>query len=102
MRSALQRHLVDIHQPKVDLVDQSRRLKCVPCRFAPEMASRHAAQPVVHERDQTIQRRGISLAPGHEQAGYIVRAQPVGHRIVRENRLLLRFLFYKAVSNPYG
>jgi hypothetical protein len=36
------------------------------------MAARHPAQFVVDERDQTVERRGVSLAPGQEQGRYIV------------------------------
>ena len=43
--------------------------------FASKMAARHAAQLVIHERDQTVERRGVALAPGQEQSGYIVHAE---------------------------
>jgi len=47
-------------------MDQSRRLEGVPRRFALEMAARHPAQLVIYERDQAVERRGVSLAPGEE------------------------------------
>ena len=39
----LQRHAVHIHEPQVDLMNERRRLQCVPWRLAPETAARHAA-----------------------------------------------------------
>jgi hypothetical protein len=39
------------------------------------MAARHPAQFVVDERDQAVERRGVSLAPGQEQVRYIVHAE---------------------------
>ena len=67
--------LVDIDQSKVDLVNERRRLKGVPRRFTAKMAARHPAQFVVDERDQAVERRGVSLAPGQEQVRYIVHAE---------------------------
>ena len=75
VRPVLQRHAVDIHQSKVDLMNERGRLKGVPRRFAAEMAARHPAQFVVDERDQAVERRGVSLAPGQEQVRYIVHAE---------------------------
>ena len=54
---------------------ERRRLEGVPRLFAPEMAARHAAQLVIHERDQAVERRRVALAPGQEQASYIVHAE---------------------------
>ena len=56
-------------------MDERRRLQCVPRRFAPETAARHAAQLVVHHRDQAVERRGVSLAPGQEQFRYFVHVE---------------------------
>ena len=39
------------------------------------MAARHPAQFVVDERDQAVERRGVSLAPGEEQVRDIVHAE---------------------------
>ena len=71
---------------------ERRRLEGVPRLFAPEMAARHAAQLVVHERDQTVERLGVALAPGQEQFSYIVARGAVRHRLVRENAAGLRIL----------
>jgi hypothetical protein len=70
-----QGHAVDIDQSKVDLVNECSRLKGVPRSFATKMATRHPTQFVVDERDQAVERRGISLAPGQEQVRYIVHAE---------------------------
>ena len=72
---ALQRHAVHIHESQVDLMNERRRLQCVPRRFAPETAARHAAQFVIHDRDQAVERRGVSLAPGQEQFSYFVHVE---------------------------
>jgi hypothetical protein len=66
VRPAIQCQTLHIHESQVDLMDQSRRLEGVPRRFALEMAARHPAQLVIYERDQAVERRGVSLAPGEE------------------------------------
>jgi hypothetical protein len=38
------------------------------------MPARYPAQFVVDERDQTVERLGVSLAPGEEQVRYVVHA----------------------------
>jgi len=35
----------------------------------PEMGARHAAQLVVHQRDQPLERRGVAAPPIEKQAG---------------------------------
>jgi hypothetical protein len=52
-------------------MNERRRLEGVPRLFAPEMAARHAAQLVIHDRDQTVERRDVSPAPRQEQSCYI-------------------------------
>ena len=66
---------IDIDEPKVDLVDECGRLKGVPRCLASQTAARHPAQFVVDERDQPVQRFGISLTPGQEQVRYIMHAE---------------------------
>jgi hypothetical protein len=44
----------------------------VPRRFVAETAARHAAQLVIDNRDQAVERRGISLTPGQKQFGDFV------------------------------
>ena len=75
VRPVLQRQSVHIHESQVDLMHERRRLKGVPRLFALEMAARHAAQLVIHERDQAVERLGVALAPGQEQSSYIVHAE---------------------------
>ncbi len=74
VRPVLQRQSVHIHESQVDLMHERRRLEGVPRLFALETAARHAAQLVIHERDQTVERLGVALAPGQEQSSYIVHA----------------------------
>jgi hypothetical protein len=56
-------------------VNECGRLKGVPRRFTANVPARHPAQFVVDERDQAVERRGISLAPGEQQVRYIVHAE---------------------------
>lgn len=71
----LQRQPVHIYESQVDLVHERRRLEGMPGKFALEMTARHAAQLVVHERDQTVERLGVATAPGQEQVSYIVHVE---------------------------
>jgi hypothetical protein len=68
----LQRHAVHIDESQVRLMNERRRLQGVPWGFAPETAARHAAQFVIHDRHQAVERRGISLTPGQKQFGDFV------------------------------
>jgi hypothetical protein len=68
--------LVHIHESQVDLMHERRRLEGVPRLFAPEMTARHPAQLLIHERNQTVERLAVALAPGEEQFSYIVHAEP--------------------------
>ena len=91
VRPARRRHAIHIHESQEDLVHESRRLQGVSGRFPAEMTARHAPQFVVHQRNQAVERRGVSLAPGQEQPGYVVRAGVVRHRLVRGKGAVLRF-----------
>jgi hypothetical protein len=71
-------------------MDERRRLEGVSWRFALEMAARHAAQLVIDEREQAVERRRVTLAPGQEQASYIVHGR-VCRWLVRETGAALRF-----------
>jgi hypothetical protein len=75
VRPARESQAIDIDESKVDLVDKCSRLKGVPRRLALETALRHPAQLVVDERDQAVERRGVSLAPGQEEFRYTVYAE---------------------------
>ena len=71
---------------------QSRRLEDVSGRFPSEMTARHPPQLVIHQRNQSVERRRVSLAPGQEQPGYFVNAGGVHHQLVRGKGSILRFL----------
>ena len=94
VRPALQRHAVHIHESQVDLMHQSRRLEAVSGTFPPEMPARDPAQLVIHERNQAVQRPGVSLTPRQEQPGDVIRARVVRHRISREAALLPMLVRY--------
>jgi hypothetical protein len=72
VRSARERCAACIHEPQVDLMDESCRLYREPWRFAAELTACHAPQLVVHKRDEAVERPIVSLAPGQEQAGDVV------------------------------
>ena len=74
VRAALQRHPIHIDETQEDLVDERRRLETVSGTFPPEMAARHAPQIVIQQRKQAVERRGVSLSPGQEELGDVVRA----------------------------
>ena len=74
VRPAFQRHAIHIHESQEDLMDERRRLEGVSGRFPPEMAARHPPQIVIHQRNQAVERRGVSLSPGQEQLGDVVHA----------------------------
>jgi hypothetical protein len=38
------------------------------------MAARHPPQIVVHQRNEAVERRGVSLSPGQEELGDVTRA----------------------------
>ena len=71
----LDRHAVHIHKSQIDLMNERRRLQWVQRRFCLQTAARHAAQLVVHDRDQAVERRGVALTPGQEQFGYFVHVE---------------------------
>ena len=74
-------------------MDQRGRLEGVSGRLSTEMSARHAPQLVIDERNQAVERRGVSLAPGQEQPGHFVHAGVVRHRLVRGKNSVLRFLY---------
>ncbi|HSC26155.1 MAG TPA: hypothetical protein VLD67_02715 [Vicinamibacterales bacterium] len=69
VRAALQRHPVHIDETQEDLVDERCRLARVAGTLPPEMAARHAPQIVIQQRNQPVERRGVSLSPGQEELG---------------------------------
>ena len=92
VRAALQRHAIHIHEPQEDLVHECRRLEGVSGRFPPEMAAGHPPQLVIQQRNQAVERRGVSLAPGQEEPGYVVVGGVVRHQLVMGKSPVLRFL----------
>lgn len=75
VRPARERHAIDVDEAKVGLVNKGGRLEGVPGSFAAEAAACHPAQFVIDERDQMVECRGVSLAPGQEQIRYIRHVQ---------------------------
>src|SRR6185503_3683645 len=69
----------------------TRRLEDVSRRFPPEVTACHPPQLVVDERNEAVERGGISLAPGPEEPGDFVSAGGVRHRLMRGTRSILRF-----------
>ena len=62
-------------ETKVGFVNQCRALQCVVGAFPPKVTSRQAAQFVVNQRNQSLSRTLISLAPIQEKL-----ADPFGRR----------------------
>lgn len=75
VRAARQSRAVEIDQSKINLVNEGGCLKGVTRRLISETAARHPAQFVVYERDEAVERRGVSLVPGEEQVRYIMHAE---------------------------
>ena len=92
VRPIRRRHAIHIHESQEDLMHESRRLEDVSWRFPSETTARHPAQLVIHQWNQAVERRGVSLAPGQEQPGYFVHAGGVRHQLVRGKGSVLRFL----------
>jgi hypothetical protein len=63
------------NETKVGFINQGGALKCVVGAFAPKMTPRQAAQFVVNQRNQSLSRALISLAPIQEKL-----ADPFGRR----------------------
>ena len=74
VRAAFQRHPIHIDETQEDLVDERCRLERVSGRFPPEMAARHPTQIVIQQWNQAVERRSVSLSPGQEELGDVVRA----------------------------
>ena len=69
-----------VDQPQVRLVDERRRLQCVPDTLPTDIAPSQPPQFVVHERHQLVERGLVATPPGFEQRGRIrsvVRDDPV-------------------------
>ena len=71
---------------------QSRRLEDVSRGFPAEMTARHPPQLLVHQRNQAVEGRSVSLPPGQEQTGYVVHGGGVRHQLLRGKGPILRFL----------
>ena len=52
-----------VNQPKVDLVDQCRRLKRVANTFGAKLTRSDSTQLRINERKQLVQRVGITVPP---------------------------------------
>jgi hypothetical protein len=61
--SVLPADVLNVYQTKVDLIDQGGGLECIARPLIPHVASRHAAQLVVHFDRQQVQRGLIAAAP---------------------------------------
>jgi hypothetical protein len=60
-----------IHQTKVDLVDERRRLKRLARALVPKKCGRSPPKLVVHNRDQPIARLQVAVVPCLEEGGDI-------------------------------
>src|SRR5262249_14229881 len=69
VRAILPLNLVDVDQPKVSLVYERSRLECVTRSLVLHVPTRQTAQLVVHERQQLVEGRLVSLGPRLKQHG---------------------------------
>jgi hypothetical protein len=75
MSPVFEGEVVQTYQPQVDLVYESSRLERVSRAFSPDMPASHAAELGVHQRNQPIEGRAVSLPPRSEQFGDLVTAR---------------------------
>ena len=71
LRAVLPDRAILIHQTKVDLVHEGRRLQRLTRAFAPEERGRSTTKLSVHSRDQPIPRLEVALVPCLEKGGDI-------------------------------
>jgi hypothetical protein len=71
LRAVLPDRAILIHQTKVDLVYEGRRLQRLTRAFAPEECGRSPSELGVHSWDQLIPRLKVALVPCLEKGGDI-------------------------------
>jgi hypothetical protein len=71
LRAVLPDRAILIHQTKVDLVHECRRLQRLTCALASKERRRSAPELIVHNRDQLIPRLEIALVPCLEKGSDI-------------------------------
>ena len=74
MRAILPLDLLDFDQPEIRLIDQRGSLERVAGTFVAHMAPRQAAQLLMDEGQQAVERCHITPPPGLQQSGGVVRA----------------------------
>jgi hypothetical protein len=62
----------DIDQAQIALVDEGRRLEAVPAPLTGEAPPGDPAQLFMHQGDQFMKGRFISIAPFEKKPGYLV------------------------------
>ena len=105
MGPALERHPVPVHEAQVDLVDERGRLKGVARLLVSQVGARDLLQFGIHQRDETLQRHGVALAPFDEKGSHVVQSRDgsvidlttrwshryARSRSLRESRPILRY-----------
>jgi hypothetical protein len=79
MGSILPLHALVIHQSHVGLIDQGGRLESVARALALHIAVSEAAEFIINNRRQPLERAVVSIAPGAEQRAYVVCIQLTRH-----------------------
>src|SRR5205814_612227 len=69
VRAVLPRDVLRGNQPQIGLIDERRRLQTVPDGLMTDVLPRDAMELVVDQRDQSIERALVPLAPFEEQSG---------------------------------
>src|SRR5262245_56500842 len=67
MCSILPTHMALVDEPKVDLMDERRRLKRVVYALTSKLAGRDAPELVIDERQQLFERSGVASTPVGQQ-----------------------------------
>jgi len=76
VRAILPANAAKVHQPDEGLVDERRCLQRVIVALAPHLEAGKAAEFLVDDRYQIVERGPIAAAPGEQQLGH-VRTRPV-------------------------
>ncbi len=95
MGAILPLHAFVVHQAHVGFVDQGGRLQCVAWALALHIAVGQAAEFVVNDRRQAIERALVSIAPGAQEPCHFASVQLLWHMrlpdlcpmIIRPHRL---------------
>ena len=86
MRPPINRHLVDVHEPQIDLVNKRGRLKRMAGSLPSQLPACYLPELIVHQGYETLECAIASLTPVFQQTGHFVRLQSLScFRIRRDH-----------------